>query len=143
MKRKVTCKSRGAVARALAGQALLACHDALARHLITPESKEQAVFDSRSGDDEVTRGKPHPDLFLLAAQRMQQAPRDCLVFEDSEHGARGALAAGVSVVIVPDLKTPSDDARAACLASSCLRPPALRACASLEPSNGVASRPID
>ncbi|WP_372525423.1 HAD family hydrolase [Piscinibacter sp.] len=74
------------------------------------------LFDHWSGGDEVTRGKPHPDLFLLAAQRMQQAPQDCLVFEDSEHGARGALAAGMSVVIVPDLKTPSDDARAACLA---------------------------
>ena len=73
-------------------------------------------FDHWSGGDEVTRGKPHPDLFLLAAQRMQQAPHDCLVFEDSEHGARGALAAGMSVVIVPDLKTPSDDARAVCLA---------------------------
>ena len=58
----------------------------------------------------------HPDLFLLAAQRMQQAPHVCLVFEDPGHGARGALAAGMSVVIVPDLKGPSDGARAACLA---------------------------
>jgi HAD superfamily hydrolase (TIGR01509 family) len=73
-------------------------------------------FDHWIGGDEVTRGKPHPDPFLLAAQRMQRAPHDCLVFEDSEHGARGALAAGMSVVIVPDLKTPSDDARTECLA---------------------------
>ena len=73
-------------------------------------------FDGFSGGDEVRRGKPHPDLFLLAAQRAQQAPQDCLVFEDSEHGARGAIAAGMSVVIVPDLKAPSDEARAGCLA---------------------------
>ncbi len=73
-------------------------------------------FDHLSGGDEVTRGKPHPDLFLLAAQRAQQAPRACLVFEDSEHGARGAIAAGMSVVIVPDLKMPGDEARAASLA---------------------------
>ena len=73
-------------------------------------------FDGFNGGDEVTRGKPHPDLFLLAAQRLGQAATDCLVFEDSEHGARGAIAAGMSVVIVPDLKTPSDDACAAGLA---------------------------
>jgi beta-phosphoglucomutase-like phosphatase (HAD superfamily) len=73
-------------------------------------------FSGFSGGDEVLRGKPHPDLFLLAAQRAGQDPADCLVFEDSEHGARGAIAAGMSVVIVPDLKTPSDDARAASIA---------------------------
>ncbi|HEV7913473.1 MAG TPA: HAD family phosphatase, partial [Albitalea sp.] len=73
-------------------------------------------FGGCSGGNEVTRGKPHPDLFLLAARRAQQAPAHCLVFEDSEHGARGAIAAGMSVVIVPDLKTPSDDACAASLA---------------------------
>ena len=73
-------------------------------------------FDGFNGGDEVTRGKPHPDLFLLAAERLGQRPGDCLVFEDSEHGARGALAAGMSVVIVPDLKMPADDACTASLA---------------------------
>jgi len=73
-------------------------------------------FRDFSGGDEVLRGKPHPDLFLLAAKRANQDPAHCLVFEDSEHGARGAIAAGMSVVIVPDLKTPSDDASAASLA---------------------------
>jgi HAD superfamily hydrolase (TIGR01509 family) len=70
-------------------------------------------FVAVSGGDEVERGKPRPDLFLLAAQRAGHDPEDCLVFEDSEHGARGAIAAGMAVVIVPDLKTPSDDAAAA------------------------------
>jgi beta-phosphoglucomutase-like phosphatase (HAD superfamily) len=69
-----------------------------------------------SGGDEVLRGKPHPDLVLLAAERAGHAPAHCLVFEDSEHGARGAIAAGMSVVIVPDLKRPGDDAIAASLA---------------------------
>jgi HAD superfamily hydrolase (TIGR01509 family) len=73
-------------------------------------------FDGFNGGDEVQRGKPAPDLFLLAAERIGQAPSACLVFEDSEHGARGAIAAGMSVVIVPDLKHPADDACAASLA---------------------------
>ncbi len=75
-----------------------------------------AFFGGFSGGDEVARGKPAPDLFLLAAQRAGQRPQDCLVFEDSEHGARGAHAAGMGVVIVPDLKTPSLDARETSLA---------------------------
>jgi HAD superfamily hydrolase (TIGR01509 family) len=73
-------------------------------------------FDGFNGGDEVVRGKPAPDLFLLAAERLGQPPARCLVFEDSEHGARGAMAAGMSVVIVPDLKTPADDACEASLA---------------------------
>ncbi len=45
----------------------------------------------------VTRGKPHPDLFLLAAERMGQAPEHCAVIEDSVNGVTGARAAGMTV----------------------------------------------
>lgn len=45
----------------------------------------------------VERGKPAPDLFLFAAQRMQVLPADCLVLEDSPSGVQAALAAGMSV----------------------------------------------
>ena len=47
------------------------------------------------------RGKPAPDMFLLAAQRMQLDPKDCLVFEDAEPGLAAARAAGMQVVHVP------------------------------------------
>ena len=46
----------------------------------------------------VTRGKPAPDLFLLAADRMGVAPTDCVVVEDSAAGVRGASEAGMRVL---------------------------------------------
>ena len=47
---------------------------------------------------QVTRGKPAPDLFLFAAERMRAAPARCVVIEDSVPGITGALAAGMSVL---------------------------------------------
>jgi HAD superfamily hydrolase (TIGR01509 family) len=59
--------------------------------------------------DEVTRTKPAPDLFLLAAERLGLAPAECLVLEDSEAGVRAARAAGMDVILVPDLIEPSPE----------------------------------
>ncbi|NWG70769.1 MAG: HAD family phosphatase [Parvularculaceae bacterium] len=49
-----------------------------------------------SGDD-VAHGKPAPDLFLHAADRLGVAPRDCLVVEDSVNGVAAGVAAGMAV----------------------------------------------
>jgi beta-phosphoglucomutase-like phosphatase (HAD superfamily) len=57
--------------------------------------------------DEVKRGKPTPDIFLLAAQRLTVSPEDCIVLEDSKSGARAVLAADMTVIIVPNIKQPS------------------------------------
>lgn len=46
---------------------------------------------------QVARGKPAPDLFIFAAERMRVAPERCLVIEDSETGVRAGLAAGMRV----------------------------------------------
>ena len=47
---------------------------------------------------QVARGKPAPDLFLLAAKTMNASPADCLVIEDSPAGVAGAKAAGMRVL---------------------------------------------
>jgi beta-phosphoglucomutase-like phosphatase (HAD superfamily) len=48
--------------------------------------------------DMVPRGKPHPDIFLLAADRLGVSPKSCLVIEDSASGIRAAVAAGMTAV---------------------------------------------
>ena len=55
------------------------------------------------------RGKPEPDIFLLAAERLGCAPGDCYVFEDSANGIRAGVAAGCVTVLVPDLAEPPAD----------------------------------
>jgi HAD superfamily hydrolase (TIGR01509 family) len=49
----------------------------------------------------VARGKPAPDMFLLAAERMGLAPEDCLVIEDGQSGVDAAISAGMQWVFVP------------------------------------------
>ena len=69
-------------------------------------------FASVSTGDQVQRGKPAPDLFLLAACTINVEPAKCLVLEDSEAGVTGAHAAGMTVCMVPDMKHPCDEVRA-------------------------------
>jgi beta-phosphoglucomutase len=56
------------------------------------------AFDAMACTTEVLHGKPAPDVFLLAARKLNVAPADCIVFEDSPHGIAGAHAAGMRVV---------------------------------------------
>ncbi|MFV0428775.1 MAG: HAD family hydrolase [Arachnia sp.] len=64
------------------------------------------VFECTLAAAEVGRGKPHPDLFLEAARRLQVAPEACLVLEDSVPGVLAARAAGMRCVALPS--SPSD-----------------------------------
>lgn len=69
-------------------------------------------FLSVTTGDQVQRGKPAPDIFLLAASTINVPPTQCVVLEDSEAGVTGAHAAGMAAIMVPDMKQPSDDVRA-------------------------------
>ena len=56
------------------------------------------LFDHRFSSAQVARGKPAPDLFLFAADRMGAPPQDCIVIEDSVYGVEAARAAGMRVI---------------------------------------------
>ena len=61
------------------------------------------LFDVSVTQDDVKNSKPAPDLFLLAAERMNIKPNKCLVFEDSQLGIEAANKAGMkSVFVQPD-----------------------------------------
>lgn len=59
-------------------------------------------FDAEVTGDEVHRGKPAPDLFLLAAERLGVDPAACVVFEDAPNGIAAARAAGMRAAAVPN-----------------------------------------
>jgi HAD superfamily hydrolase (TIGR01509 family) len=59
-------------------------------------------FDALCGREDVSRVKPAPDLFLLAASRLGVPPAGCVVFEDSPNGMRAARSAGMRCVAVPN-----------------------------------------
>ncbi|KAL3191441.1 hypothetical protein MRX96_059820 [Rhipicephalus microplus] len=76
------------------------------------------------GNAEVEHGKPHPDVFLVAASKFEEKPPprkafEVLVFEDAPKGVTAALAAGMQVVLIPDPRMDEENRRRAtlCIAS--------------------------
>lgn len=57
------------------------------------------------------RGKPAPDIFLLAMEKMGLSPAECIVVEDSESGCRGGVASGARTVMIPDQAQPGAELR--------------------------------
>ena len=72
-------------------------------------------FDQMVCRGDYEHGKPAPDPFLKAAERLGVEPRLCLALEDSHIGVRSASAAGMMTVMVPDLLEPTEALRALCV----------------------------
>jgi HAD superfamily hydrolase (TIGR01509 family) len=79
-----------------------------------------------TGDD-VTNGKPHPEMYLRAADRLQVEPSEMLVLEDSGNGCAAAVAAGAFVVAVPSEHTSGHSFDGASLVADSLTDPRLSA----------------
>ena len=76
----------------------------------------RGYFDVIVGGDMVTNGKPAPDIFLLAAEKLNLPASDCYIFEDSLNGIRAAHASGGVAVMIPDQVQPTDDVKKICAA---------------------------
>jgi HAD superfamily hydrolase (TIGR01509 family) len=69
----------------------------------------EGAFRATVSSDEVSHGKPAPDVYLLAAQRLGVPARDCAAIEDSANGIRAAVAAGMATIAIPNRAFPPPD----------------------------------
>jgi HAD superfamily hydrolase (TIGR01509 family) len=82
------------------------------RHEVRDRLGEVAgLFTTITTRQDVRRGKPHPDIYLAAAASLGFEPSACIAIEDSFAGVRAAAAAGIPVVMVPDLAQPTAEIR--------------------------------
>ena len=66
-------------------------------------------FNDSICGDEVTKGKPNPEIFLTACKKLGVAPKDALVLEDSEAGIKAAYDGHIDVICIPDMKYPEGE----------------------------------
>jgi HAD superfamily hydrolase (TIGR01509 family) len=68
-------------------------------------------FEFVLGGDSIRNGKPHPEIYLTACQRLNEEPAGCLALEDSNNGVLSAYQAGLQVIQVTDLIEPSAEVK--------------------------------
>lgn len=71
-------------------------------------------FDVLVTGDMVVRSKPDPEIYLTACSRLGFAPEECAGVEDSLNGVRSTAAAGMFVIMVPDMVQPTEEIKALC-----------------------------
>ncbi len=74
-------------------------------------SQLEKYFEVVVSGKDVKHGKPAPDIFLLAAEKLGIDPRECYVFEDAYNGVQAGVSAGAKTIMVPDLVQPNDEIR--------------------------------
>ena len=79
--------------------------------LLLNKSELTHFFDQYVGVDEVSNGKPAPDIYLRALEKTKTKATDALVLEDSINGVKAAHQANIPVIMVPDLEKPTDEAK--------------------------------
>ncbi|MCZ6635003.1 MAG: HAD-IA family hydrolase, partial [bacterium] len=73
------------------------------------EAPLDEVFGALLSGSDVTQTKPHPEIYMLAAERLGVSPETCCVFEDSQAGVQSGKAAGMTVFAVPNFFTAHQD----------------------------------
>ncbi len=68
-------------------------------------------FEVVVSGQEVEHGKPSPDIFLLAAERLGLDAKDCYVFEDAYNGVQAGVASSAKTIMIPDLVQPNEEIR--------------------------------
>lgn len=71
-------------------------------------------FDDTICGDEVTLGKPNPEIFLTACKKLGVEPSEAIVLEDSESGIQAAYSGNIPVLCVPDMKYPTPEFEGKC-----------------------------
>jgi len=84
--------------------------------------------------ENVTRGKPDPEIYLLAANRLQIKPTEMVVFEDSENGCKAAVDAGATTIATPNKHTRDHDFTGSTLIANTLADPAVLKLLQLTPA---------
>ena len=74
----------------------------------------ETMFDAIACAEMVAHGKPAPDVYLLAAEKLGLKPEDMLGVEDSPSGVRAAYDAGMRVAMIPDQDEPDEKTAALC-----------------------------
>ena len=68
----------------------------------------RTYFEEIVSGNEVAHGKPAPEIFILAAEKIGCRPEECYVFEDSANGIVAGDAAGCKTILIPDLVAPTE-----------------------------------
>lgn len=76
---------------------------------ILAQAKITEFFDDSICGDEVTKGKPNPEVFLKSCQKLGVNVDEAIVLEDSEAGIQAAYSGNIDVICIPDMKYPEQE----------------------------------